>query len=99
VQEGEDAQCFEEDCRSSPFIMHASSSTNGSQEGTVRSCFQFVAIGCYAAPKGCCPEVARRFNGIQFDISKRVPPSAAGLWYSLTLVSGSLPQQQGCGTV
>lgn len=64
----DDDTCFEEDCRSSPFIMHASKTTNTSEE--VTSCFQFVAIGCYAAPKGCCPEVARRFSALEFAISE-----------------------------
>lgn len=67
---GDQQQCFEEDCRSSPFMMHASSTSNGSEPDTVVSCFQFVAIGCYAAPKGCCPMVARRFTGMEFDISE-----------------------------
>lgn len=61
--------CFEEDCRSSPFMMHASRAANASDGG--RSyCFKFVAIGCYAAPKGCCPAVARRFSGLSFDASE-----------------------------
>jgi len=72
--------CFEEDCRSSPFIMHASSTTNTS-DGGVASCFKFVAIGCYAAPKGCCPAVARRFSGLEFAISESpVPPALCTLF-------------------
>lgn len=68
-------QCFEEDCRSSPFIMHAGKTTNTS--GGTTSCFQFVAIGCYAAPKGCCPLVARRFTALEFFISERAPRARA----------------------
>ena len=62
--------CFEEDCRASPFIMHAGRTANGSAPGSTLACFAFVAIGCYAAPKGCCPMVARRFSGIEFDVSE-----------------------------
>ena len=62
------ATCFEEDCRSSPFIMHASKTTNTSDG--VKACFQFVAIGCYASPKGCCPMVARRFSALEFLVSE-----------------------------
>ena len=67
--------CFEEDCRSSPFIMHASRSANVSGGGRA-SCFKFVAIGCYAAPKGCCPAVARRFSALEFDASAPAPRAA-----------------------
>jgi hypothetical protein len=70
----EQQQCFEQACQDSPFIMHASRTANSSSAdppgAVVMSCFQFVAIGCYAAPKGCCPEVARRFTGLEFDISE-----------------------------
>lgn len=66
----DEAACFEEDCRSSPFIMHASRSFNTSGGGAA-SCFKFVAIGCWAAPKGCCPAVARRFSALEFPISER----------------------------
>lgn len=61
--------CFEEDCRSSPFIMHASRTVNGTGGGRA-SCFKFVAISCYASPKGCCPNIARRFSAVAFDISE-----------------------------
>lgn len=63
-------QCFEQPCQDSPFMMHASKTANSSIPDAVMSCFQFVSIGCYAAPKGCCPEVARRFTGLEFDVSK-----------------------------
>jgi hypothetical protein len=68
---GDDAgACFEDDCRASPFIMHPSRRGNATGGGTV-SCFKFVAIGCYAAPKGCCPAVARRLSALEFAISER----------------------------
>ena len=66
---GDSGACFEEDCRSSPFIMHASRTLNTTDGGRA-SCFKFVAIGCYAAPKGCCPNVARRFTALAFDVSE-----------------------------
>lgn len=66
---GSGGACFEEDCRSSPFIMHASRTLNTTGGGRA-SCFKFVAIGCYAAPKGCCPNVARRFTALAFDVSE-----------------------------
>jgi hypothetical protein len=64
-------QCFEEDCRGSPFLMHASRTVNltGSSQG-VAVCFAFVAIGCWAAPKGCCPMVARKFRALEFAVSE-----------------------------
>jgi hypothetical protein len=64
-------QCFEEDCRGSPFIMHASRTVNltGSSRG-IAVCFAFVAIGCWAAPKGCCPMVARKFRALEFAVSE-----------------------------
>ncbi len=53
--------------------MHASRTANSSMlPDAVMACFQFIAIGCYAAPKGCCPEVARRFTGLEFDVSEYV---------------------------
>eukprot|EP00878_Enallax_costatus_P001235 GHUV01001378.1.p1 GENE.GHUV01001378.1~~GHUV01001378.1.p1 ORF type:complete len:664 (+),score=239.16 GHUV01001378.1:126-1994(+) len=49
--------------------MHASRTVNDTTTDTTMSCFKFVAIGCYAAPKGCCPNIARRFTGLQFEIN------------------------------
>lgn len=64
-------QCFEQPCQDAPFNMHASRNANSSSiPGAVMACFQFISIGCYAAPKGCCPAVARRFTGVEFDISE-----------------------------
>jgi hypothetical protein len=68
-------QCFEQPCQDAPFNMHASRTGNSSMPDATMACFQFVSIGCYAAPKGCCPEVARRFTGVEFDISKCIPSS------------------------
>jgi hypothetical protein len=61
-------------------MMHASKTANSSMPDAVMSCFQFVSIGCYAAPKGCCPEVARRFTGLQFDVSKYHLVSNRSMW-------------------
>jgi hypothetical protein len=65
-------QCFEQACQDAPFIMHASRTANSSADpqGAIMACFEFVAIGCYAAPKGCCPQVARHFTGLEFAISE-----------------------------
>lgn len=63
-------QCFEQPCQDAPFNMHASRTANSSLPDAVMACFKFISIGCYAAPKGCCPEVARRFTGLEFDISE-----------------------------
>ncbi|KAF8065479.1 hypothetical protein HT031_003080 [Scenedesmus sp. PABB004] len=76
---GDAPGCFEEDCRSSPFIMHPARQGNGSANGTVEACFAFVAIGCYASPKGCCPAVARRFTGLEFSINPGCDGSVLGV--------------------
>lgn len=61
--------CFEEDCRTSPYLMHFSATSN-TTAGT-RVCFKFVAIGCYASGgKGCCVQVARRLQRIEFLTSE-----------------------------
>jgi hypothetical protein len=70
-------QCFEEDCRTSPYIMHFSSNKNTTEGGSA-VCFKFVSVGCWASGgKGCCVEIARKLTRLEFDASKRLTAAMA----------------------
>lgn len=96
---GDEPQCFEQACQDAPFNMHASRTVNDSNASIIMTCFEFVAIGCYAAPKGCCPEVARRFTGLEFDISESsFRPRAALMLQVGWLCRVLLHSVRGCGS-